>query len=280
MGLQIISRQLVARAVAINEDEVIAYVPMPTGTKLNNVWLDVSIMGGVQSIWGSHMYGVSGFVVNVDDPDTSQEYDDLWDKVIQKDLPWAYDTADLVLDTGVDLNDPEFEPGAWDLEAVFGTEMLGNMEIFRRRELISYAKRPIGFHTSADLASQFYTPVDHFKTHIRGGPTVREPSVGIFGFSAPAMDNTRATLQNTPTAKEWIMQQYAQVFLYDAWKFLMGMSGSAGYDKAAEWFAQLLEDSMIEDANYILPTSYIVTTKVTWDITVPGEPGRMTLTSE
>ena len=43
MSSQIISRQLNSRQVHANSDDVIAFVPMPAGTKLNNVWLDVSV---------------------------------------------------------------------------------------------------------------------------------------------------------------------------------------------------------------------------------------------
>lgn len=232
------------------------------------------------------MYGISGFVVNVEDPSTDQYYDVLWDKVILKDVAFKESLVDEPYGpfaTGVvDTSNTEFEVGEFDLEAIFGSELVGNMEIFRRRELITFPKRPVGFHTNADLSSQFYTPVDHFKTHIRGGPRVTEPSVAMFGFSAPALANTKTQISATPTEKEWLMMQYAEVFLYDMWKYLMGMlPHSGGYDViATNWFAELLEDYMIEDDDYITANGYNVTTKVTWDITVPGKPGSMTLTSE
>lgn len=274
--------------MAANSDEVIAFVPLPTGSRLNNVWLDVSVLGGTQGVVGASMYGIGGYVVDVDDPDTAQGYDLIWDKVIQKDSNLQHQAVGSGVGTGPFdtsgvLDWPEVEVGEFDLEAIFGSELLGNMEIFRRRELITFPKRPIGFHTSADLTALWYTPVDAFKTHIRGGPTVEEPSVAMFGFSAPAMDRTKGTISSTPSEIEWIMTQYAEVFLYDMWKFLMGLSAASGEypdSTASDWFAELLEDFMIEDADYIQANSYVVTTKVTWDITVPGKPGTMVLTSE
>lgn len=287
MGLQIISRQLTGRTVNANTDQVIAYIPLPAGTKLNNVWLDVSLHSGVATIASGVMYGISGFVVNVEDPEVQTDYDTLWDWTIQKDQYHAYGTVDDstsgIFDSDSVNPEPEFEPGLVDLEAIFGGDLVGNMEIFRRRELITFAKRPVGFHTSADLATQYYVPVDSFKTHIRGGPRVSEPSVAMFGFSAPQMGQTQGSIRNTPTELEWIMEQYAQVFLFDAWKWLMGLSASTGEypdAQAANWLAELLEDNMIETVDIILAAGYNVTTKATWDITVQGEPSNMTLTSE
>lgn len=231
---------------------------------------------------GSALYGVTGFVVGVEDPAHEYDYDDVWDWTILKDQPLVHTAIPQAagpFETDTANINPEFEWGELDLEAIFGGDLIGNMEIFRRRELITFEKHPLGFHTNADISSLYYLPGDHFKTHIRGGPTVREPSVAMFGFSNPEMNQTGGSLKNTPTEQQWIMMQFAEVFLFDAWKYLMGLTAGSEND-AANWFAELLEDAMIEDANYILPVGYVVTTKTTWDITVPGEPGNVVLTSE
>lgn len=284
MASQIISRQLINRTVGANTDQVTAFVPMPPGTRLNNVWLDVSVQANAAgTIEAGYMYGLSGFVVSVDDPDTSFSYDQLWDSMINKDQVEAFGGIDL--DTTTSVTTPEFEVGYIDLFQIFGDNLVGNMQIYQKRELLTYPKRPVGYDPSNDT----YYAQDAFKVHIKNGPKVSKPSVAMFGFSSPAMDRTQ-TINNfvisaTPSEKQWLFTMYAEVFLYDMWKHLIGVTDSSSdepYNQVSEWFAKLLEDKMYEETNTsrFLPADWIVHTKATWDISVVGKPGKVSLTSD
>ena len=78
MSSQIISRQMNSRSIQADSDDVLAFVPLPPGSKLNNVWLDVSVQSKSQvAIQSAVLYGLAGFVVEVDDPDTAVSYDHL-----------------------------------------------------------------------------------------------------------------------------------------------------------------------------------------------------------
>lgn len=271
--------------VGADNDQVIAFVPIPPGGRLNNVWLDVSVItDSAISIMGAAMYGLSGFVVELEDPDSSHSYDFIWDHMIQKDMAEGYNI--LSLDTGTSVNDPEFEVGQIDLFQVFGDNLQGNMQIYQRREFLTFPKRPVAYDTGSDT----FFGMDAFKVHVRNGPRARGASVAMFGFSAPAMDQTQvATVDGigaTPVDTEWIMTMYAEVFLYDYWKQLVGVLGASAsnvepYDSVAAWFAKLMEDKMWESSTgLIIPTDYKVWTKATWDISVPGKPGKAILTSD
>jgi hypothetical protein len=280
---QIISRQLIGATVPQNNDQVIAFVPIPPGGSLNNVWLDVSVQTTAAfPIVSAPMYGVSGFVVGLEDPDSSHSYDFIWDHMITKDIAEGYNI--LSIDTGTSVNDPEFEVGRLDLFQIFGDNLQGNMQIYQRRELLTFPKRPVAYDPSNDS----FFPMDAFKVHIAHGPSVSKPSVAMFGFSSPAMDQTQAftidSLGATPTEQEWIFTMYAEVFLYDAWKHLIGVVDGASdepYNAVSAWFAKLMEDKMWESGpGFILPGDYYVHTKATWDISVPGKPGKVALTSD
>lgn len=285
MGSQIISRQLIHREGIQNGDNVIAFVPMPPGTRLNNVWLDVSVLAMASfNLASACMYGVSGFVVDIDDPDASTDYDAIWDRMIEKDVNEGHDI--LSIDTGSsETLTPYFDVGKLDLFAIFGTDLIGNMQIFQKRELLTYAKRPIGYDPSNDT----YFPQDAFKIHIKGGPKVSRPSVAMFGFSSPGMANTTAisshNLGATPTEQQWLLTMYSDVFIYDMWKHLIGVTPSSTtdpYDDVSAWFAKLLEDNMYEEGstNRFIAADFHVHTKATWDITVVGKPGNTVLTSD
>ena len=76
--MQVISRQLSSREITENTDQVIAYCALPTGGKLNNVWLESAVTTGVsKQVADGFFYGVSGFVVNIDDPDGSYTWDEI-----------------------------------------------------------------------------------------------------------------------------------------------------------------------------------------------------------
>lgn len=283
MASQIISRQMVGNAVGSGTDQVVAFVPLPPGTRLNNVWLDVSVRAiDAMTIDSAVVYGMSGFVVDVEDPDTSQNYDAIWDMMIAKDVPEGFNI--LSIDTATADLQPEFEPGQLDLFQVFGDNLLGNMQIYQRRELLTYPKRPVGYDASNDT----WFPMDAFKIHIKNGPRVSRPSVAMFGITSPSMESTQAynigAIGATPTEQEWIITMYAEIFLYDMWKHLIGVTPAADtapFDAVSAWFAKLLEDKMWETGtNAFVPSTLITHTKTTWDISVVGKPGKVALTSD
>jgi hypothetical protein len=270
--------------VAADTDQVTAFLPMPPGSKLNNVWLDVSVLSeSAVSIFSSLMYGLSGFVVDVDDPDTTHSYDYVWDSMVQKDVPEGHNI--LSIDTATQNTAPEFGQGELDLFQIFGDNLTGNMQLYQRREFLTFPKRPIAYDPSNDT----FFGMDAFKVHVRGGPTVTRPSVAMFGFSSPALDQTQSysggALGTTPTEREWIITMYAEVFLYDMWKHLIGVitttSSAEPFDEVSAWFAKLMEDKMYETAtSRIIPSGFHVHTKATWDMSVVGKPGKAILTSD
>jgi hypothetical protein len=257
---------------------------MPPGTRLNNVWLDVSVLqtSGV-AINVATLYGLSGFVVNMDDPDSPVNYDHLWDSMIAKDQTESYDI--LSIDTASATTSPEFDVGKLDLFQILGTNLVGNMQIYQRRQLLTFPKRPIAYDPSNDT----YFPQDAFKVHITNGPTVKSPSVAMFGFSSPGLAGGQAITSDqisaTPSESQWLYTMYAEVFLYDMWKHLIGVtpgSSTDPYDTVSAWFAQLLEDQLFteDQSDAFSAVDYKVWTKATWDITVIGKPGKAVLTSD
>jgi len=252
---------------------------MPIGSKLNNVWLESVITDGeLQHVQYAYHYGITGMVTNVHDPDSTISYDTVWDEQVNKDTLEGYYAASTLLDTeGLDST-PEFEVGEIDLESLMGVELENNTEIFRRRKMVSFPANPVGFN-----GTNQYWPCDHFKIHLKGGPRVTSPSVAMFGFSSPSMDQTQG-MPNLPTEKEWLIFQFIDTFLEDMFKHLIGMSQPPDYnpgDDASESIAALLEDKMIEpDGTFMPGNSWTCISKITWDITIDGFKGVSTLTSE
>jgi hypothetical protein len=264
-------------------------VPLPTGAKLNNVWIDMHVLGAAASPYkNSFHYGVRGLVMEVEDPGTAITYEALWDEAATKDslnsATSDFGAAETDIATSdVIPNEIEYEPGLIDLEELMGYGLTGNMEIFKRQKMTTFASNPIGWDPASGGT---YVPTDQFKTQIKNGPTVRAMSVAMFGFSSPAMDikNTNAALELVPSATDWFIYQFLDTYLEDMFKYLIGTavaSTTDPYQDAYLAITDLLEAPTWEpDDNLTLSCEWQVHSKMTWDVTMPGMNGIGTISSE
>lgn len=286
MGIRLISRQIIQKAVAANTDRVVGFLPMPDGAKLNNAWIDMHVVAsaGWSYKYVFH-YGVQGMVIQVLNPDSTMTWEAVWDEQASKDSEYghstAFDSADM--DTELTPSEIEYEPGLVDVNEMIGVDQSQNVELFKRRKTISFASSPIGWDPASGGT---YVPVDHWQTRLKGGPTARGASVAIIGFTSPAMDvkNTVAATETMPSENEWLIFQFIDVFLEDMFKYLIGSGpGSATdpYQDAQFAITNLLEASTWEPDNDNLQAGTMeVTSEVTWDVTMPGMGNVGTLSSE
>lgn len=263
-------------AVGPETDNVVAHVPVPAGGTLEQVWFDCAISAGHVDVNDAVMYGVTGMMVRDPDPDTVDTINDTWDRMVPKD---KVNTTEIDTDTLGEDTSAEFEPGHVELEAAFDIDQMGNLEFFRKRSRISYAQSPFGF---VDGSPDLYTPIDYFKTHKKIMRTVEAPSIAMIGFSSPGMGVTTATVASTPIDHEWQMLQWLEVFLYDHWKNLIGLTETGAetpYVDATNFITELIEPAVHEvTTGAYLGTTFLVYCGATWQVSVPGEPGAMSLT--
>lgn len=262
-------------AVSANTDRVIAHMPVPAGGKLEQVWFDVSCSAGSIDVADAVLYGVTGMLTRVPDADTVDTVDDTWDRMVPKD---KINTAEIDTDELTPDTTSEFEPGFVELGAAFEIDQLGNVEFFRKRTRISYPQSPFGF---IDSTPDLYTPLDYFKTKAKPMASVEAPSMAMIAFSSPEMTVTTATAFDTPTDHEWQMLQWMQVFLMDHWKNLVGLTETGAetpYVDATNFITELLEPVTFEQTGgSYLASTFIVWCAATWQITVPGDPGQISL---
>lgn len=266
--MQVISRQLSTRTIAANSDQVIAYCALPTGAKLNNVWMECAITtGALVSVPSSHMYGVAGMVVRIDDPDGSYTWDQVWDGAVRKDIAVA--TAGAADIDSPSSSEPEFDVGLVDLEGIMGMTDEDDTQIFKRRKLVTWAGNPVGGNGTTS-----YIPTDYFKTHLKGGPRAGAPSGVMFGFSSPEMAETTVQ-QNIPVETQWLVLQFIDMFLEDMFKWNIGIGTEESghpYQHGSDTIAQFLENAMWEPSGeaYLYGVTWYCTTKATFDVTIPG----------
>lgn len=284
MGIQIFSRQLLQRKVLADVDETIGFVPLPTGSKLNNTWMDVSVIsGGVVSHKSPAFYGISGYVLEIQDPDTADTLNDIWDQQVPKETSSMAVPLDFDLNTAVGgspieiaVGEPESQPGYFNLEELLQTDNRGNIEVFKRRKMLTFAKNPTGFNADALT----WIPTDHFQTHLRGGPRVEAMSYLIFGFSNPAMDNRSTAEPTTISELDWFILQFLDMFLEEMLKDLVGLTVGAGAQSVSA-ITDFLEYASVEpDDDLLGSVVWQITAKMTFDVTMPGMEKLTTLSTD
>lgn len=277
--MQIIGRRFAQVVVAGSTDRVVAQYPLPTGCKLGNVFLEHWMTAEAIDVDHMGMYGMAGFIVPVLDPDDSLIVDTLWDNLVPKDADEAAAVFDL--DTTAADATEEFEPGMPDWGAVFQAAGNRPREIFRRRKMLHFSDKPVGYVAGTP---DLWIPTDHFKTNVRPNVVASTHSHILFGVSSPTLDQTTSTAQTTLEETEWTIMTFVEDFLKDAMKNLLGLieaGATTPYAQAAAFISKLIEHTMFEETATAFDALALKTfTRATFHVMVPGEIAVGTLTSE
>lgn len=276
---RIIMRRVWHESAAAGTDKVMAYAPIPAGGRLNSVHMEVHLRGDDMSVDMGSMYGFSGFILPILDPDTDSNVNTVWDQLVPKDVELSAGGFDLDT-TGIDITS-EFEPGLVDPSAVISSGGKPR-EIFRRRKILSYANS--AGKAFKDASPDTFITTDYFNTKVSKSYSVPVPSVAVFALSSPDMNLTTNVQATLPTEKQWTQLTYLEDVLKDAWKNLVGLTEGGAetpYAEASAFIADLLEPKMLEGSEYQWnPQAWSCLGKMTFDISVPGEFKVGSLTSE
>lgn len=280
--MRLIGRRMSAHDIATNTDKVVAGYPLPAGGRLNQTHLQVHLIGPEGEKFDSmSMYGMSGFVIPVLDPDGGASFDAIWDSQVPKDVAMSEGGFDI--DTAAADTEPEWEIGLPDVSAVMDLVAGNPMEIFRRRKYLTIANER-NTRDVVSAGSDLKMVTDYFSTRVQRSVRVGEPSVVLFGVSSPATAATTTTVRTIPSEIEWSLLQYLEVALENAFMALVGLIEAAADEPFATsmaFIAELIEDTVFEQtALSFTPTTWRVFTIATFDISVPGKIALGTLTSE
>lgn len=280
--MRLFGRRYSMISVGSGSDDVLVGYPLPQGGQLNNVHLEIHALAGEGVLASSAvLYGVSGFVIQVPDPETAILFDTIWDNFVPKDVAESSGAFDL--DTDAADATAEFEMGEPDITAIFDMVPNQPLEIFRRRRILTVARGMLAYET-VDAGADLWTPGEFFSTRIRRNVRVASPSVILIGFSSPLLDVTTNTRESTPSENQWAWLQYLEMGLEQAFIHLMGLVESGAetpWEEAGAFVASLLERAAVEDtAGSFTPRAWTVYTSATFDVTVPGSMSQKILTSE
>ena len=276
--MQVIGRRASHRVVAPGSDEVLIGYPLPALGSFNSLHVDCRIIGPEdQSFLTAHIYGASAFILPVLDPDSGALFQDIWDAQVPKDVELSAGGFDI--DTAALDTTPEFEIGTPDPSAFMKLGQGQNMEMFRRRTLVTVHGNPVSAATP-----DAYLPLDRFNTDIRRHVEVDSPSVFLLGLSAPDTASTTQSERTIPTEIQWTLLQYLEVTLEQAMMNFIGLTEAGAetpYTESMAFIASLIEEDVFEEsANAFAASAWNAFTLATFNISSQGSVDVGVLTSE
>lgn len=275
--MRMFRRTLTSRDPVAGEDTVIADCPLPDGSVLHNVWLDCQGINTSQAILTATPYGVGGYILPMTDPAVGATLDVFWDSVVTKDGAFSVNTLDWDED-GSPVTTSEWEVGELQPSQLFDVGSQPK-EIFRRREILAAARGRI-----FDSVNALYFPTFEFKSHLKAKSRISRPSMCLFAFMVPLLDQTTTTVNNTPSPQEWSTIKYITVALENAFIHLLNFveaGAESPYDTMAGILVDFLEPVILEDtaAAFDNAGTWTIVTSATFEIEVPGDFDNKVLTS-
>ncbi len=267
-------------AVGANADTVVADCPLPAGSRMNNAWLEMHILGPEDSSARNlHVYALSGYVIPVLDPDTPSSVHDLWDEIVPKAADIGSNVFDM--DTATPDTGADYEIGEMDFQEMFKLGVANIRQFYKRVHRISAARAATGYTVAAP---DTYLPADFVKSRISKGIKVNQPSVAMMGVSSPDLTDTTTVVPTTYSETNWIKLQYIDQTVEQMLDYLIGLTsegtGTSPYDEAATLVAEYVAPDYYEQsAGRFLPVTWEVFTFMTFDVTIPGRLELRVLTS-
>lgn len=272
----------VMRSITAATDKVIGGVTIPQDGVLHNVSGQIHlVVPTALGIEQAVMYGIGGWLMNGMDPDTTDTYDDIWDRFVPKDEDILEAAAgnQLDLDTAVAVTAPAFEPGEPRVEALVGAMPAGRF--LRNEKLISFANSKGGF----DKTSEDYFPSDALDPFAASPNMFTDDwAAAMIAVSAPAQDDVTTSIFSTPTGSaEWMALKYIDDVVESAWKQMVGLT-EAGAESPFGDLTRFLENAteptvVEESAGSFVATVWRVFARLVWDYEVPGSIKKIGLKS-
>lgn len=198
------------RATGTNADVVLTAFDLPaqsvlTGMSCKVDLTPISIAFEREVALG---YACAVALIELDDPDTEESYDDLLDRYMPK-----YTDADVInLDTAAADTSPFWEPGEASFEDVYDMAQQTKV-LYRRKRLLTFAdpgNRGFRFQPAESPFEPQWTPAESFTIRINKRIRTRKPSCLVVGLASPAFDDTTVTRHAHLGEKEWGQIQYAE----------------------------------------------------------------------
>lgn len=272
--MRVIRKTIGALSVAVGADEVLAWCPMPTGASLESITGSIHIVGSEnRAIATFGAYGVSAYVIPVVDPTSALALKTTWDTMVRKQITAAVNVSSGTIDYEWDIPDTNelIQPGRMDVGQVANMGDEKQKEIIPPRlEMMSFAKRPIGFVAGTPDAWQ---PIDYNRFRSRRRATAEEPSYAMLAISNPAMTEVQTSPTTDGTVARWGLGMHLKQLLDDFWRLQVGLVESGAetpYSESVTYIQDLVSPDMLDEASTLYYADAITAmVEATWVMRFP-----------
>lgn len=239
---------------SVGVDSALMGISLPSDTVVHGV----SFSGGVlPDVAGVEIpsdevtqHALEIWVLPIDDPDATADFDDVWDSLVPKDT----DAQTLDLDGETADTQIFYEPGEVDWQAVFDVG-IRPMRLWHYRKTITINNTMgMKFVDSQTPFEPKWQPGDEFHFKLRKPFRVSQPSVLIIGAGVPAGDDTTSTVEIPLGENEWPRVKYLGDTMLLALQEVLGLTESGAetpFEEAADLIQRHLDPDVMEtDAGF------------------------------
>jgi len=282
MSTRIRRKTYFMRSVVAGTDKVLGAAFLPPGGVLHAISGAIHVVTvNAMTVVTAAMFGLSGWMVEGFDPDTSDSVDDIYDRMVPKDedVNPAAGVDQIDMDSTTPNISSEFEPGEPTVEAMVGLMPAG--KFWDEEVLLSFANSKGGFDKVLEdsLPTYLWDPF-LVKPRMRA----ETQAMAALSFANPAQDDVTGSIMTSPAGtKEWVSIQFIDDVLEDAWKQMVGLTESGAespFSDMAEILQGLVEPTVVEEvAGSFSAETYRVWAALHWDFSVPGTHSKIQVSS-
>jgi len=253
--LKMVARRTFAIEVDDGTDEVMFGLSLPNGSIVTDVRCKLSFICGTVGagpnqfpITSAGFIAVEGYVLPVQDPDAGVTLNGIWDRLVPKDT----DVEVIDLDTaGLDTTSFH-EPGEMAMANLLDVGLRPKRVYHHHRLITAMNGGSVHTHqaiaTPADLGR--YTPGGTLNFQLTRPIRVSQPSVLVFAFGVPLMDDTTSSGAAALTEAEWAQVKYMENTLERAILHQFGVfeaGAETPWEEASALLRKHLNPDVLED---------------------------------
>lgn len=205
--------------LVVGADTVIFGMSIPSDSVITSMKGEVHFIGEEINWKKACLYGLDGYIISVEDPDSPFAYDTFWDRFVPKAIGWGEGGMDLDNNTQNTLS--FYEPGEATVEDIMD---LGDQpeRVFKHRGMRTVVNNPAGYNFVASDASTFFpvaaVPINVTKKY----RIAQRESVLLFGAASPLLTDVTTSQKSSVGEETWAYLKYAADYLSDAFLSLIG----------------------------------------------------------
>lgn len=269
--LRLIGKRKAERSLGATGDVVLFGISLPSDTRIHSIRFRGGVLPNVAGVeLPSNIvtsYALEAWILPIDDPDATADFDDVWDTLVPKDT----DVQTLDLDAETIDSSVFYEPGEADWSAVFDVGLRPHRLWHHHKDLSINNTMGMKFVDSQSPFEPKWQPGDEFSFRRNKRLTISQPSILVVGVGLPAGDDTTSTVELPLGETEWPRVKYLGDVMLLALQNVLGLAAGSPFDVAADLLQRHLDpDVMEESGGFFAASALRVYGEMTVDHSVVG----------